>query len=108
MRRRFSFITLRPSLGEKFRNHLLNNDVEEDVIGKIQHRIASLNEDISRDSNLGRGFEIGHSYFCNVTPDGGDNDWYCHIIQHEIGPLLEEYWFDNEDLARSKIQWLTS
>jgi 5-methylcytosine-specific restriction protein B len=41
---------------------------------------------------LGDGFMIGHSYFCvrgNITDSILEN-----IINYEIMPLLDEYWYD--------------
>jgi 5-methylcytosine-specific restriction protein B len=40
---------------------------------------------------------IGHSYF---TPARGQHisdptSWFSQVIETEIAPLLEEYWFDN-------------
>ena len=31
----------------------------------------------------------------------GDDNWYRFVIQYEVGPLLDEYWFDNEETAKS-------
>jgi len=61
--------------------------------------MKELNEKISGDTaNLGRGFCIGHSFFC-PTPSQGipDEIWYRQVIDTEILPLLEEYWFDDLD-----------
>ena len=70
--------------------------------------MEAINNEILKDKNLGKGFRIGHSYFCNV-PDGvGDEEWFQNIITHEIAPLLEEYWFDKEDKAKIEINRLLS
>src|SRR5271166_4178975 len=57
------------------------------------YRNAKIEGDLA---NLGPGFCIGHSFF---GADGADvpldEDWYCEIVESEIVPLLQEYWFDN-------------
>lgn len=65
-----------------------------------------LNEKISNDGkNLGKGYRIGHSYFCN-TPEQGQSQevWYKRVIISEIKPLLYEYWFDDEDTAEIEVK----
>ena len=52
--------------------------------------------------SLGKQFRIGHSY---VTPvhrldAGGTRRWFQQVVETEIGPLLEEYWFDSPEEAR--------
>ena len=59
--------------------------------------------DVIGDRSLGAQFKIGHSY---VTPMPGDpipdaKKWFRGIVETEIAPLLEEYWFDNLDKAAS-------
>ena len=100
LRRRFSFIELEPMFESlKFSKHLKSIQIEEDVIEKIIKRISDLNEKISEDTkNLGKGYRIGHSYFCPVESGKVyDEAWYRKIIKSEIRPLLQEYWFDNPE-----------
>lgn len=61
--------------------------------------MSSLNEDIAEDkTNLGHSFCIGHSFFSSATTSEPLNEaWYQRVIDTEIMPLLEEYWFDNPD-----------
>ena len=56
-------------------------------------RIMDLNTEIAKDSSLGSGFCIGHSYFCNqkVCTD----EWMQSVVEYDIIPTLEEYWFDD-------------
>ena len=44
---------------------------------------------------LGRGFEIGHSHLCGRTTC--DDEWLREVVDFDIIPTLEEYWFDDED-----------
>ena len=51
---------------------------------------------------MGKQFRIGHSY---VTPvhrlDAGSiRRWFQQVVDTEIGPLLDEYWFDSPEEAR--------
>lgn len=103
LRRRFAFINVMPVFNDKFRNHLLNN-ADEGIVDKIIQRIGQLNEIIKSDKNLGNGFQIGHSYFCEPDTMNGDENWYRFVIENEIGPLLKEYWFDNLEIADNHTQ----
>ena len=68
-----------------------------DLVQRIVDRMLQLNGRIEADStSLGPGFCVGHSFF---VPTGDeptlDEDWYVQIIESEIVPLLQEYWFDD-------------
>jgi 5-methylcytosine-specific restriction protein B len=99
LRRRFAFISIHPSFGQSFRNHLLANGVEDAVISTIVDRIAGLNQEIREDRGLGDGFLIGHSYFCQRPEGQGNRQWYDRIVRNELGPLLDEYWYDDTERA---------
>ena len=106
LRRRFAFINLVPTFNEKFKNELINIGVDEGIIDILINKISALNNEIENDPNLGKWFRIGHSFFCNVPKGTGDPDWYNNIIHHEIAPLIEEYWYDNEEKAKLEIKKL--
>lgn len=103
LRRRFAFIDLEPQLGDTWRNWVHGKcGIDLDILSEIEKKIVSLNETIVADPSLGRQFRIGHSY---VTPPFGvriDNarEWFRQVVETEIGPLLDEYWFDAIDKAR--------
>ena len=100
LRRRFAFIRLEPAFGtDQFSDHLLEADVEEDLVNKIVDRLSALNREIRDErKNLGPGFEIGHSFFCPREADEQlDEPWYEAIVRREIEPLLREYWFDRPE-----------
>jgi 5-methylcytosine-specific restriction protein B len=101
LRRRFAFINVMPVFNQKFRNTLIDNGADEGIADKVIERITALNGQIIDDKNLGKGFQIGHSYFCDPDNMEGDENWYRFVIHHEVGPLLDEYWFDNEETAKS-------
>jgi 5-methylcytosine-specific restriction protein B len=54
--------------------------------------VEQLNDAIKEDESLGRGFRIGHSYFC--TSSEINDAWLDAVINYELVPLLHEYWFD--------------
>ena len=102
LRRRFAFFEMKPAL----ENPAFRAAVEE-VGGKrlvaLVDAVAELNDAIAADPALGRGFRIGHSYFCD---DDSEGDIVQAIIRFEIAPLLEEYWFDDPGRADSEIRRL--
>lgn len=97
LRRRFAFINLQPLLGERWRRWVNQEfKLDENILLDIERRIIQLNTEIAKDTNLGAQFQLGHSY---VTPPLGANindakAWFRQIVENEIIPLLEEYWFD--------------
>lgn len=109
LRRRFAFVDLEPRLGTPWREWLTTRcGINPDFVEEIELRIAKLNETISDDPTLGRQFRIGHSY---VTPpigsiDGAPKEWFKQVVATEIGPLLDEYWFDALDKAQAARQRL--
>ena len=111
LRRRFAFFGMPPRFGDRFREQMKADGCPSQAIDRIVSRLTSLNAVISSDVNLGKGFQVGHSYFIDM-PGGdlwksGDEDAvYESIIKHEVAPLLEEYWFDNADLAKEHIDKL--
>ena len=90
LRRRFSFYTMDTAFEkESFKRQikLINNT----KIHALINTLTQLNKAIENDANLGKGFKIGHSYFC--VKNASDNDLRA-IVKYEIIPLLEEYWYD--------------
>ncbi len=109
MRRRFAFVTLKPQFGESvFEDWLTSKNVPPETIERINSSMSALNDEISEDRSLGRNFAIGHSYFCDIR-DGGEenwNRWYRNIVETELQPLLEEYWFDSLTKADDEVEKL--
>jgi 5-methylcytosine-specific restriction enzyme B len=71
-----------------------------EAITLVRDRLQALNATIAADRALGPQFRVGHSF---VTPTKEVTDalqWFREIVATEIGPLLEEYWFDAPDRAR--------
>ena len=81
--------------------HLANNTNNAKLAKHINTVFTQLNDEIKEDtSNLGKGFCLGHSYFC--TKSELTTDIYNDIIETEVAPLLQEYWFDNPKKANQK------
>ena len=105
LRRRFIFIDIEPAFNKpQFKNDLENKNIDKDLINKIIEKFIKLNETIKSDKTLGKGYTIGHSYFCNRKNLNKED--YEDIINYEIAPTLREYWFDNEDKAEKEIKEL--
>jgi 5-methylcytosine-specific restriction protein B len=91
LRRRFSFFEMEPGFnsdGFKAYQDSLNNDTFNTLLDCINN----LNRDIAIDSSLGKGFRIGHSYFCGR--EECTEDWMKSVVYYDIIPMLSEYWFD--------------
>ena len=97
LRRRFAFIDLEPTLGKPWRDWVQEKcGIESEILMEIEQRFNALNNDISAAPDLGPQFRVGHSY---VTPPFGvpisdAREWFRQVVDSEIGPLLDEYWFD--------------
>ena len=94
LRRRFSFVEMVPALDKLIKVWEID---PASKLGKLLDEVNNLNDDIKGDSSLGSGFCIGHSYFCNREAVTDAN--LSNIVEYEIIPMLEEYWFDNPTKA---------
>ncbi|MCM3239590.1 EVE domain-containing protein [Heyndrickxia oleronia] len=110
LRRRFSFVNIDPAFHTKqFNDYLSSKGISQGFIGRIVTVINEINQEIINDTvNLGKGYEIGHSYFCPTIERVEDEQkWFDRIIRLEIAPLLREYWFDQEDKVDGLLDRLT-
>lgn len=97
LRRRFAFVTLEPAFNEKWRQHMIKENVSAEMISKIQQTVEKLNHEIINDYQLGSGYAIGHSFFSAKPYDISEYNWFDGIMSFEILPLLEEYYFDRPE-----------
>ena len=105
LRRRFAFETLTPAFRTGgFREHLLEGDVDPDLVDRIDRNLTEVNSRIRDDKDLGAGFEIGHSYF--IPEESADEAWYLAVVETQIAPLLREYWFDRPEKVEELIDIL--
>ena len=107
LRRRFAFVSLQPDYGENFRSFLSTNGLSNSMIDHISSSVFKVNEKIKGDTNLGEGFQIGHSYFCDFKSSDDENIWWQEIIDFELKPLLEEIWFDELNNVADMVKLLT-
>lgn len=96
LRRRFAFFKLKPQFeSDGFKEQM--RALGSARLDALIECVKELNVKISKDAALGEGFQIGHSYFCDL--ESADELSLKNIVECEIIPLLEEYWFDSKEKA---------
>ena len=101
LRRRFGFFEMSPGFTtEQFGRFMEGED--SSALESLVRTIVALNQDIASDPGLGRGFEVGHSYLSAGEASREDDLWLVSVVEDELVPLLEEYWFDQPERAE---QW---
>lgn len=101
LRRRFAFFELSPAfLSKGFQSY--QKKIGSPKLDRLILEVLRLNQVIEADEMLGRGFQIGHSYFC--TESFVSDIWLKSIVNFELIPLIEEYWFDEPEKRR---EWKT-
>ena len=107
LRRRFAFEELTPAFGtDQFRDYILEIGLDLSLIDVIDERMEELNRSIRDDDELGRGFQIGHSFFVPGDDDELSDDWYRNVVHTQIQPLLNEYWFDTPERVEDAVNKL--
>lgn len=97
LRRRFAFFGMEPGFGSSgFRQY--QKALGSAPFNRLIDCIGDLNGAITEDDSLGKGFCIGHSFFCNLEKVGERE--LSRIVEFELGPLLAEYWYDEPAKAR--------
>lgn len=92
LRRRFSFFEVEPGFDSEGFIHY-QNSMNNETLNELVNKVKDLNRGISLDKSLGKGFCIGHSYFCGR--DVCTEEWLHSIVDYDILPMLSEYWFDD-------------
>ena len=102
LRRRFGFFEMAPGFRtEGFASR--QKALASRSFDRLVERVIELNAEIATDPALGHGFAIGHSYLS--IPSGVESDeeelagWLQSVVEDELVPLLEEYWFDEPSKA---------
>lgn len=91
LRRRFAFFEFEPFFGsEGFKRY--QNSIEINKFGRLIDTVTAMNKANAEDPSLGNGFRIGHSYFSSRIDI--DDEWLSEIVEYELIPLINEYWFD--------------
>lgn len=108
LRRRFSFFAMEPGFEtDGFVEYM--KTLQDDTFESLIDVVKSLNQAITTDSSLGKGFCIGHSYFCGQKKADEEEllGWMSSVVDYDIMPMLEEYWFDEPEkitLWRNRLQ----
>ena len=96
LRRRFSFYRMSPGFGSKgFKEY--QTGIGEELFDSFINVVVALNKAIAEDPALGDGFQIGHSYLCLGKDEEYTDDWLHSVLEYDIIPTLQEYWFDDKD-----------
>ena len=96
LRRRFSFFDMNPGfMTAGFKDYQAS--ISDEVFDTFVSQIIELNKEISADPALGSGFQIGHSYLCLGKNDEYSEDWLQSVMEYDILPTLQEYWFDDKE-----------
>jgi 5-methylcytosine-specific restriction protein B len=93
LRRRFAFYEMTPAFDSDGFQGIIENADNKKFEALIEC-VKELNEAIGKDDSLGNGFKVGHSYFC--ANDEITDSWLEAVVNHELLPLLNEYWFDEK------------
>ncbi len=109
LRRRFSFETLEPAFTDAWAADLAAKlPHDPGLVATIRSRIHDLNTTIEQDPMLGPNFLIGHSFLTPLQSQSDGKAWYFGVIDTQVGPQLQEYWFDARDKAEAAIAALKS
>ena len=101
LRRRFSFFDMKPGfLSGGFKDY--QAELQEEIFDAFVLKLIQLNKEISEDPSLGEGFQIGHSYLCLNSDEEYSDEWLQSVMEYDILPTLQEYWFDDKDKV---IHW---
>ena len=109
LRRRFAFVDLEPVFGDVWRNWVHEQcGIALDFLANVEQRLTALNRRITSDRSLGSQFCVGHSYVTPGTQIDDPVEWFRDVVDTEIGPLLDEYWFDDASEAENTKSELLS
>ena len=100
LRRRFGFFELEPGFtSDGFLQY--QKGFANETFDALIDQVKALNKEISRDNSLGRGFCIGHSYFCGRKAGECTEDWMRAVVAFDLLPTLAEYWFDEPEKLKN-------
>lgn len=81
LRRRFSFYDMEPGFdSDGFIQY--QNALNNETLNELVERVKELNKEIAMDKSLGKGFCIGHSYFCGR--DVCTDEWLHAIVNYDM------------------------
>lgn len=107
LRRRFAFLNLGPELGAPWRSWCHRMGAPDPVLDRIAARVGELNDAITAHRSLGSQYKIGHSFVTPAVSPGYTVEawarWFDEVVEHELEPLLREYWYDDESAAKEHL-----
>jgi len=107
LRRRFAFCSIEPELGDSFKEFLCS-ELSKEFVDIICNKLNRVNSIIRESPSLGRGLEIGHSYFCQISSIDDESEWWRSICKYELFPYLQEICFENEELCKELCSILSN
>jgi 5-methylcytosine-specific restriction protein B len=93
LRRRFGFFEMPPGFDSDGFTRW-QQEAGSPSLDRLITVVVDLNRTITDDPALGHGFAIGHSYLSRPAGIEADDAWLYSVIEDELIPLLDEYWFD--------------
>lgn len=97
LRRRFSFFEMAPGFVTQGFKEYAADRIHDETFDALVEQLLRLNKAIAEDPALGKGFRIGHSYLCLKKDETYSEEWLQSIVEYDILPTLQEYWFDDQD-----------
>lgn len=98
LRRRFAFCMILPEFNETFLD-FLSAKVGKENAQKVVKHVKQVNAMIQATPFLGKGLEIGHSYFCQTEEILDFKTWWSDLCEYELFPYIQEICFDNDNLC---------
>lgn len=95
LRRRFGFFAMEPGF-DTAGFAAWQRTVDMPALDRLVTVLTSLNAEIAADPALGAGFRVGHSFLALASPADADEEWLESVVEDEVIPLLDEYWFDDQ------------
>lgn len=93
LRRRFGFFEMTPGFNSDGFTRW-QEDADSPALDHLVAAVLDLNKAIADDPALGQGFLIGHSFLSKASTGEADDAWVYSVVEDELIPLLDEYWFD--------------
>ncbi len=97
LRRRFSFFEMAPGFASQGFREYSSKFIHDETYDALVKQLIDLNKAIADDPALGKGFRIGHSYLCLSKGEEYSEEWLQSVVEYDIMPTLQEYWFDDQD-----------
>ncbi|NHA67730.1 AAA domain-containing protein [Phycicoccus sp. CMS6Z-2] len=98
LRRRFGFFEMSPGFDSAGFGRW-QQEAGSPTLDRLVEAVVELNAAIAADPALGQGFAVGHSFLSRPMGSDAEDAWLCSVVEDELIPLLDEYWFDEPTKA---------